>query len=50
MDDECLGCEGTGQCSDCGGEGTVDGVECPNCEGTGVCPTCDGSGELDDED
>lgn len=42
----CSDCEGSGNCSACGGWGTTgdDAEDCPSCDGTGNCPGCDGMG------
>lgn len=51
MAESCDGCQGSGQCSVCDGEGMIrseeEGVEsfCNPCHGTGVCNVCQGSGE-----
>lgn len=37
---ECPGCDGTGDCDECAGEG------CMTCNETGDCPECDGIGEV----
>lgn len=51
---ECPRCEGSGRCTDCGGQGSV---ECPACQGTGqrhsqrlgayTCNSCKGSGKVE---
>lgn len=40
----CPKCDGSGNCTNCGGTGKVD---CDNCDGSGRCPHCDGWGEVD---
>jgi hypothetical protein len=40
----CPTCDGSGNCSDCGGVGAVQGVDCPYCEASGNCPKCGGVG------
>lgn len=52
MDDECLCCDGTGDCPECDGTGLEGGKlgadGCPACGGSGACPDCGGSGHADD--
>lgn len=44
-DDNCLDCDGTGDC-DCDFD-----PDCKKCGGTGVCATCNGTGQApEDED
>ncbi|QOJ20332.1 MAG: hypothetical protein HRU77_06265 [Gammaproteobacteria bacterium] len=47
--DECMNCNGTGNCPMCEGTGLENGNKCGCCFGSGECPECDGTGEeLDD--
>lgn len=39
---DCPGCDGTGDCAECAGNG------CAHCDETGDCPECDGTGEVED--
>ena len=60
--DTCRGCDGSGECSTCGGSGNAKEVNphpdpwdvdeggdvtCFECDGTGKCSQCGGSGEED---
>ena len=42
----CSRCGGTGDCQQCGGDGSDWLETCTDCEGTGVCQECDGDGEV----
>jgi hypothetical protein len=44
---ECPGCDGSGDCTECGGENSRG---CDICLGTGDCVECDGSGEVVEDD
>ena len=42
----CSRCDGTGDCQQCGGDGSDWLETCTDCEGTGICQDCDGDGEV----
>jgi len=44
---DCPYCFGTGECSECGGEGKTGNVSCTICAGSGECQHCNGSGEME---
>ena len=46
---DCYICEGSGDCPECGGTGTIDGEPCAACDGTGTCYRCNGEGTIDQE-
>lgn len=52
-EEECPGCNGTGDCQDCAGEGVIHGPysqsECRTCDGTGDCQECDGTGHIEED-
>lgn len=39
---DCIECDGTGECQECGGEEE----DCEICSGSGECQECDGAGSL----
>ena len=48
--EDCITCEGTGECPDCDGVGTFFGgtLKCDRCGSSGICQECQGEEQSDD--
>lgn len=44
-ENDCPGCDGTGDCQNCNGEDD----SCDWCDGAGECQECDGTGTIEED-